>query len=112
MYLPHGDSQSYLSLWGHSIDVWTHFVHCSVMAWHAMVAATSTSALGLAIWTFGITASAWLTRRIFLWAQLKNGSSVQMALKKAFSGGLRDAGIELLAIFVTAFIAWRALFPL
>jgi hypothetical protein len=75
-----------------------------------MVAATSTSTLGLAIWTVGLAACGWLAKRISLFLRYRQLPRREQ-IGKALEDGFHDALIEAIAISVLALIAWGAFVP-
>lgn len=90
---------------------WIQTAHLFGHAWNAMIAATGTSSLGLIVWTVGLAAAGWLVRRFNAWRENRKKLPKRQAIQKAFEGGLRDALIEALAIFLIATIAWAIFIP-
>lgn len=86
------------------------FFHLLSRSWAAMVAATSTSTLGLAIWTVGLAVCGWLAKRISLLFRHRQLPRKEQ-ISKALEDGFHDALIEAIAITILALIAWGAFVP-
>jgi hypothetical protein len=75
-----------------------------------MVAATSTSNIGLAIWTVGLAAATWIAKRLSVAFKYRNLNGSQH-LDKVFEGGFQDALTEVAGIAICVLVAWIGFFP-
>jgi hypothetical protein len=85
-------------------DMARAFWHLSSRSWGAMVAATSSSNIGLIIWTVSVAVGIWAAHRLKSWLEIRKRrpgwSGVSATLKSSLSETLWDLGATFLVVIV------------